>query len=163
MRRHAPFIALAAATLIVAALLAPWSKAQTPVPCRRAPLPVVVNLDDIRHQHLIDHERNAINGRAVGELAPNPIDPAPRTLTLERDNAGERRRDDLRGIPTRTGFDRDEYPPAVTEEAGLHSDGRRSSVTYVPSSENRSGGSVLGRALAGFCDGQKFIIEAGKP
>jgi hypothetical protein len=163
MRFIAAFLTIVLGAAGLAILLAPLVDAQNPPPCQRAPLPVVVNLDDIRHQHLIDHERNAIDGRAVGELAANPIDPAPRTLTLERDNADGRRRDDLRGIPTRTGFDRDEYPPAVTEEAGLHSDGRRSSVTYVPSSENRSGGSVLGRQLAGFCDGQKFIIEAGRP
>jgi len=164
MRRHAPFIAFAVAlTALIIVLFAPWAYPQTPVPCQRVDLPVVINLDDIKHVHLIDHERNAIQGVAVGELAPNAIDPAPRLLTLERDNADGRRRQDLRGIPTRTGFDRDEYPPAVSEEAGLHTDGHRSSVTYVPSSENRSGGSVLGRALSGFCDGQKFIIEAGRP
>ena len=161
MTRYVPFVAFVVAALALVALLAPWSSAQTP--CQRVDLPVVVNLDDVKHVHLIDHERNAINGSPVGELSPNAIDPAPRLLTLERDNADGRRRDDLRGIPTRTGFDRDEYPPAVSEEAGLHSDGRRSSVTYVPSSENRSGGSVLGRALSGYCDGQRFIIEAGRP
>jgi len=142
---------------------ASFGHGQAPVPCQRVDLPVVVNLDDIKHVHLIDHERNAIAGVAVGELASDAIDPAPRLLTLERDNADGRRRQDLKGIPTRAGYDRDEYPPAVSEESGLHTDGRRSSVAYVPSSENRSGGSVLGRALSGFCDGQKFIIEAGRP
>jgi len=164
MTRYAPFAAFLLAALAVLVLfIAPWAYPQTPAPCQRVDLPVVINLDDIKHVHLIDHERNAIAGVAVGELAPNPVDPAPRLLTLERDNADGRRRQDLKGIPTRPGFDRDEYPPAVSEEAGLHTDGHRSSVTYVPSSENRSGGSVLGRALAGYCDGQKFIIEAGRP
>jgi hypothetical protein len=135
----------------------------TPAPCTRVSLPVVVNLDDISHVHLIDHERNAINGRAVGELSAHPVSPAPRTLTLERDGAPARRTADLRGIPTRPGFDRDEWPPAFTEEAGLHSDGTSSSVTYIPSSENRSGGSVMGQALRPYCDGQRFIIEAGRP
>jgi hypothetical protein len=143
-----------------------FSQAEPPVPaasCHRVSRPVVVNLDDVRHVHLIDHERNAINGAAVGELSSNAVDPAPRVLTLERDNAAQRRNDDLRGIPTKRGFDRDEYPPAVSEESGLHSDGRRASVAYVLSAENRSGGSVLGRQLAEFCDGQQFIIEAGMP
>jgi len=112
MTRYVPFVAFVVAALALVALLAPWSSAQTP--CQRVDLPVVVNLDDVKHVHLIDHERNAINGSPVGELSPNAIDPAPRLLTLERDNADGRRRDDLRGIPTRTGFDRDEYPRAGT-------------------------------------------------
>jgi len=164
MTRYMPFIAFAVAlTAVIVVLFAPWAYPQTSPSCQRVDLPVVVNLDDVKHVHLIDHERNAIAGVAVGELAPDAIDPAPRLLTLERDNADGRRRQDLRGIPTRAGFDRDEYPPAVSQESGLHTDGHRSSVAYVPSAENRSGGSVLGRALSGFCDGQKFIIEAGKP
>ena len=161
--KYVPFVAFVLAALAVVVLfVAPWTGAQT-LPCQRVDLPVVVNLDDVKHVHLIDHERNAILGSPVGELAPDAVDPAPRTLTLERDNADGRRREDLRGIPTRIGFDRDEYPPAVSEESGRHTDGSRSSVTYVPSAENRSGGSVLGRQLAPYCDGQRFIIEAGRP
>jgi hypothetical protein len=123
----------------------------TPATCARVTLPVVVNLDDVKHADLIAHERAAIER---GE---------PRQVTLERDNAAARRVQDLRGIPTRPGFDRDEWPPAFTEEAGLHSDGSRADVAYVESSENRSGGAVMGAALRGFCDGQRFIVEAGTP
>jgi hypothetical protein len=153
----------AALVILFFAGTATWAFSQGPPPCQRTSLPVVVNLDDVKHVHLIDHERNAIAGRAVGELSPNAVAPAPRTLTLERDNADRRRTQDLRGIPTRPGFDRDEWPPAVTEESGQHTDGTRASVAYVPSAENRSGGSVLGAALRGFCDGQRFIVEAGRP
>ena len=148
--------AIVVAAAICAFLL--WTafgaQAQTAPACTRVPLPVVVNLDDVRHQHLIAHERDAI---AHGQ---------PRQLTLERDNAAQRRRDDLRaaGLPARAGFDRDEYPPAFTEEAGAHSDGRPpDDVAYVDSSENRSGGAVMGLALRPFCDGQRFVIEAGTP
>jgi hypothetical protein len=137
------------ACLVVMVLALIVGRAQGQAPCQRSPLPVVVNLDDVKHANLIAHEADAL---ALGY---------PRQLTLERDNADARRKADLRGIPTRPGFDRDEYPPAVTEESGLHSDGRRASVEYVPSSENRSGGSVLSHQLAGYCDGQRFIIEAG--
>lgn len=147
------FIAIAVLGGAMAVLMVTATLAQSPAPaCTRISLPVVVNLDDIRHAELIAHERAAIeNGQ-------------PRTVTLERDNAAERRREDLRGIPTRPGFDRDEWPPAFTEEAGVHTDGRpRDDVAYVPSSENRSGGSVMGAALRSFCDGQRFIVEAGRP
>ena len=161
LRLVACLICVVAITVIGGTML-DRARGQSP-PCQRVDLPVVVNLDDVKHVHLIDHERNAILGSPVGELAPDAVDPAPRTLTLERDNADGRRREDLKGIPTRTGFDRDEYPPAVSEESGRHTDGSRSSVAYVPSTENRSGGSVLGRQLAPYCDGQRFIIEAGRP
>ena len=36
-------------------------------------------------------------------------------------------------------------------------------VAYVESSQNRSGGAVMGAQLKPFCDGQRFIIEAGRP
>ena len=56
MRRHAPFIAFAVAlTALIIVLFAPWAYPQTPVPCQRVDLPVVINLDDIKHVHLIDH------------------------------------------------------------------------------------------------------------
>lgn len=161
---------MAAFGYVAVTTLAQDTPPPAPPACTRVALPVVVNLDDVKHVHLIDHERNAIDGQAVGELAPNAVSPAPRTLTLERDNADARRRADLRGIPTQAGFDRDEYPPAVAEESGLHTDGKRSSVTYVLSSENRSGGAALAQALSHggedgkpFCDGQRFIVEAGTP
>ena len=155
-RGERPFYGVVLVLVFAAAITSGWwgpALAQdTPPPaCTRVSLPVVVNLDDVKHANLIAHERAAIE---AGQ---------PRQLTLERDNAEQRRREDLRGIPTRPGFDRDEYPPAFTEEAGTHSDGRpRDDVAYVASSENRSGGSVMGLALRGYCDGQRFVIEAGR-
>ena len=74
----------------------------------------------------------------------------PRVLVLRRRGADERRDDLLEDVPTREGFDRDEYPPAV---------GRRraaADVAYVPSSENRSHGATLGIKLRRFCDGTRF-------
>jgi hypothetical protein len=74
----------------------------------------------------------------------------PRVLVLRRGGADERRDDLLDAYPTREGYDRDEYPPAV---------GRRGSdahVAYVPSSENRSHGATMGIKLRRFCDGTRF-------
>jgi Deoxyribonuclease NucA/NucB len=74
----------------------------------------------------------------------------PRVLELRRGGADERRDDLLDAYPTRDGFDRDEYPPAVGRgEADAH-------VAYVPSSENRSHGATLGIKLRRFCDGTRF-------
>jgi hypothetical protein len=74
----------------------------------------------------------------------------PRVLKLHRPGADDRRDELLADVPTRDGYDRDEYPPAV---------GRRrapADVAYVPSSENRSHGAVLGIKLRRFCEGTRF-------
>jgi hypothetical protein len=86
----------------------------------------------------------------------------PRTLVLNRPGADKRRERLLEDIPTRDGFDRDEYPPAVGRgkgkglERGRHPRGWKADVAYVPSSENRSHGSSLGLKLRRFCDGTRF-------
>ena len=74
----------------------------------------------------------------------------PRVLTLNRSGADRRRDRLLAGIATRDGMDRDEYPPAVARGS------YRADVAYVPSSENRSHGSVLGLKLRRYCDGTRF-------
>ena len=74
----------------------------------------------------------------------------PRTLVLNRPGADGRRDRLLDDLPTRNGYDRDEYPPAVAR-------GRwKADVRYVPSSENRSHGATMGNELRGFCDGTRF-------
>ncbi|HET6549815.1 MAG TPA: NucA/NucB deoxyribonuclease domain-containing protein [Solirubrobacter sp.] len=74
----------------------------------------------------------------------------PRVLVLRRDGADTRRSRLLDGYDTRSGLDRDEYPPAVARS------GWRASVAYVPSHENRSHGAVLGTKLRRFCNGTRF-------
>jgi hypothetical protein len=86
----------------------------------------------------------------------------PGRLVLNRPGADERRERLLRDVPTREGFDRDEYPPAVGRgrgpglERGRHPRGWKADVRHVPSSENRSHGATLGALLAPFCDGVRF-------
>jgi hypothetical protein len=81
---------------------------------------------------------------------------------LNRPGADERRDRLLRDIPTRSGFDRDEYPPAVGRGRGKglvrgsSPRGWRADVRYVESSENRSHGSSLGGKLRRFCNGTRF-------
>lgn len=90
----------------------------------------------------------------------------PRILTINRDGAEQRRDRLLRGVPTRKGFDRDEYPPAVARGLGASTRGTNpigwmASVQYVPSSENRSHGSTMGAALRKWCNGVKFRYVFG--
>ena len=87
----------------------------------------------------------------------------PRILVLNRRGADARRRKLLQDHPTRAGFDRDEYPPAVGRGRGrmvlmqgINPIGWIADVAYVPSSENRSHGSTMGTKLRRYCDGQRF-------
>ncbi len=91
----------------------------------------------------------------------------PRILVLNRKGADARRDrlldDDVLGLPTREGYDRDEYPPAIGRgrgrkvlRQGSNPVGWKASVMHVPSSENRSHGSTMGIKLRRFCDGQRF-------
>jgi hypothetical protein len=86
----------------------------------------------------------------------------PRRLVLNRPGADARRDRLLRDIPTREGFDRDEYPPAVGRgrgrglERGRNPRGWKADVRYVRSGENRSHGATLGNELEPFCNGTRF-------
>jgi hypothetical protein len=101
-----------------------------------------VDLDNRRHARILDHAHDAID-RGL-----------PERLTIKRDEAARNRRLSLRGIPTRAGFDRDEYPPAAADEGGAGA-----SVRYVRSSENRAAGARLGRELRGLSEGACFRYE----
>jgi hypothetical protein len=79
---------------------------------------VVVDLDDYKHRHIIDH---ALDARRAGHR---------RILHIRRDEATANRRASLRGIPTKPRYDRDEYPPAMSDEGGKGAD-----VRYVESGE----------------------------
>jgi hypothetical protein len=58
------------------------------------------------------------------------------TCTIDRTGADENREDSLRGIPTRKGYDRDEFPMAMCEEGGSGAD-----IRYIIPKENRGAGS----------------------
>ena len=78
----------------------------------------------------------------------------PRVLHIDRAGAEHNRELSLEGIATRPGYDRDEYPPAMSREGGAGAD-----IRYVPSADNRGAGSVMGAQLARWCDGQAFRIR----
>ena len=86
----------------------------------------------------------------------------PRTLVINRRGADARRGRLLGDVPTRAGYDRDEYPPAMGRgrgkglRKGRDPRGWKASFAYVPSSENRSHGATLGIKLRRFCEGTRF-------
>ncbi len=87
----------------------------------------------------------------------------PSILVIDRTGASSRRDRLLSGVATKDGYDRDEYPPAMGRgrgssglTRGANPVGWRASVRLVPSSENRSHGSVMGIKLRRFCSGTRF-------
>ena len=87
----------------------------------------------------------------------------PSILVIDRTGASSRRDRLLTGVATKAGYDRDEYPPAMGRGRGSEGltrgadpVGWKASVRLVPSSENRSHGSVMGIKLRRFCSGTRF-------
>lgn len=120
-------------------LASPATKADS---CQTRTRALVIDLDNQRHARILDHAWDAIE---AGEK---------KFLHIDCEHAKAHRRASLRGIPTRQGYDRDEYPPAASEEGGEGAD-----IRYVKSAENRSAGSLMGRQLHGWCNGQRFRFE----
>jgi hypothetical protein len=106
--------------------------------CEHTARVVPVGLSKTKYPHILGHA-----ARAAAEGYG-------RVWTLNRPGAAERRDRLLANIPTRPGYDRDEAPMAAARRS-WHAD-----VEYVPSSENRSAGSVVGIKLRRFCDGTRF-------
>lgn len=110
--------------------------------CRTVDAVVLVHLDPARWPNIAVHVQQATDR-----------DGRPRHLHIDRPDADAHRAAALVGVPTRRGFDRDEYPPAMSAEGGADS-----TVVYVSSSENRSQGAAMGAALSPFCEGQMFEL-----
>lgn len=74
--------------------------------------------------------------------------------TIDRNGAESRRYDSLKGIPTKEGYDRDEYPPAMCVEGGEGAD-----IRYITPSDNRGAGSWMGHQLSEYPDGTKIEFK----
>jgi YD repeat-containing protein len=101
----------------------------------------VVCISRSRYGELADHYSDAI---AAGQ---------PRLLTTGYSGAVRRRHDSLSGIPTKLGFDRDEYPFAMTLQGGSGA-----SVRYLDPSLNRAVGSYVRNQLPDR-DGYRFMVR----
>lgn len=78
--------------------------------------------------------------------------------TIDREGADNNRDESLKGIPTKDGYDRDEWPMAMCAEGGNGAD-----IAYVLSSDNRGSGSWVGNQLEDYPNGARilFMIEVG--
>ncbi|WP_053226366.1 excalibur calcium-binding domain-containing protein [Solirubrobacter soli] len=111
--------------------------------CTRQKRAVVVSLT--KYPHIADHVRDAIG---IG---------LPVILHIDRGHADEHRAASTDDLPAKRGYDRDEYPPAMSREGG-----ERADVRYVKSSENRAAGASMGGQLRRYCNGQAFRLKVAK-
>ncbi len=76
--------------------------------------------------------------------------------TIDRKEADENRKDSLKGIPTKKGYDRDEWPMAMCAEGGSGAD-----IEYISPSDNRGAGSWVSNQLEKYENGTKvlFIVK----
>lgn len=81
---------------------------------------------------------------------------ASAVCTIDRDGANANREASLRGIPTKKGYDRDEWPMAMCKEGGASAD-----IAYVSPKDNRGAGSWIGNLLTDLEDGTRvlFVVD----
>jgi hypothetical protein len=82
----------------------------------------------------------------------------PTILTLDRRHAAARRHDSLYGVGKNgarpgKGYDRDEYPFAVSSQGGSGA-----SVKFVPAHENRGAGAAIARQVRHLPDGTRIRV-----
>lgn len=75
------------------------------------------------------------------------------TCTIDRQGADVNRDQSLRGIPTRKGLDRDEWPMAMCAEGGAGA-----SIAYISPSDNRGAGSWVSNQLSDYPDGTVVLF-----
>lgn len=100
-----------------------------------------IQLQTDRYPETIAHITAAIKGGASA------------ICTIDRDGAEANRDASLQGIPTKKGFDRDEWPMAMCKEGGAGAD-----IAYVSPKDNRGAGSWIGNQLADLKDGTRVLF-----
>lgn len=78
----------------------------------------------------------------------------PRALDIYRPGAQGNRRDSMPGNPPKKGYDRDEYPPAMTREGG-----KGASVRYIDPSDNRGAGSCIRWQCVDLPNGARILLD----
>lgn len=73
--------------------------------------------------------------------------------TIDRKGAEENRKESLKGVPTKKGYDRDEFPMAMCAEGGKGAD-----IEYVTPADNRGAGSWIANQLEKYENGTRILI-----
>lgn len=109
------------------------------------------NIDYATYVCIIDSSRYPQNAEYI-RMAQNMGFPS--ILTIDRDNAIERRRASLENIATSQFYDRDEYPCAVFSEGGYGAN-----VVYVQGSDNRGAGAYMRWQMQNMPNGAQIRIR----
>lgn len=132
------FFAAAAALFLTTSLAVFTTGTAAEASCKKTSATIVIPLTSAKHAQVIAHAKAAVKKGY------------PRTMVLNRTGADARRRAAMKGIPTKSGYDRDEYPAAVGRKVN------KADVKYVKVSQNRSAGAIMGNKLRPYCNGVKF-------
>lgn len=153
-----------AAVLLIAKTLAD-AIAQEPVP------PACVTIRAAGDSGLYVNLANDVTPQTIAHVREAVRAGQPRILHWKPEESAANRAASLRGVPTWNSLtaerkaqidpdgvalahDRDEYPPAASDEGGAGAD-----VAYVRASDNRSSGQRMGAVMSPYCSGQAFIVE----
>lgn len=78
----------------------------------------------------------------------------PRALEIFRKGAGPNRKASMRGVKRKSGYDRDEYPPAMFKEGGSGS-----SVRHISPKDNRGAGACIAAQCRDLPDGTRILLD----
>jgi hypothetical protein len=107
-----------------------------------APADVVLQFPADKYPETALHIKEAIE---AGESA---------YCTIDRKEADNNRKESLKSIPTKQGYDRDEWPMAMCAEGGAGAD-----IKYISPSDNRGAGSWVSNQLESYPDGTRVKFE----
>lgn len=110
-------------------------------PASPAEADVVISFPADRYPETAEHIQKAIE---AGESA---------ICTIDREGAEDNRKESLAGIPTKDGYDRDEWPMAMCAEGG-----EGANIAYIDPSDNRGAGSWVGNRLEDLPDGTEVMF-----
>jgi hypothetical protein len=94
------------------------------------------------HPEAAKHAQAAMNSGVSGEGV------------IDRAGTKNRRAENLSGIETRKGKDRDKFPPAV-----INNGGNGGSVLHINPSDNRGAGGSLGAQIKNLPDNTRVVIK----
>lgn len=103
---------------------------------------VTITFPSDKYPEVADHIRDAIR---KGK---------PNTCTIDRNGAKQNRAESLKNVPTKKGYDRDEFPMAMCEEGGEGAD-----IRYIKPKENRGAGSWFSNKVEKYPNGTVVTIE----
>lgn len=129
-------------TILLSACSIPSTSKETSNQITETSKSVTITFPSDKYPSVANHIRDAINNGK------------PNTCTIDRNGAEQNRKESLKNVPTKKGYDRDEFPMAMCEEGGKGAD-----IRYIKPKENRGAGSWFSNKVEKYPDGTVVTIE----